>query len=73
MNENSIGNIIKSRRKYLQVTQKDLAEIVGVGLRGLIDIENGNGNPTLETLSKICDALGLEVKVEVRDGKANEG
>ncbi|MCZ2083889.1 MAG: helix-turn-helix transcriptional regulator, partial [Flavobacteriales bacterium] len=53
---------IKERRKILNVTQETLAEISGVGLRTLKQLESGKGNPTLETLQKICDALGLEIK-----------
>ena len=48
MNNKEIGKIIKQRRKYLKITQKELAEIISVGLRSLIKIENGEGNPTLD-------------------------
>lgn len=60
---------IKERRKILNVTQETLAEISGVGLRTLKQLESGKGNPTLETLQKICDALGLEIKLEIRNIK----
>lgn len=58
---------IKERRKILNVTQETLAEISGVGLRTLKQLERGKGNPTLETLQKICDALGLEIKLEIKN------
>jgi len=57
---------IKERRKVLDITQETLAEISGVGLRTLKQFESGKGNPTLETLQKMCDALGLEIKLEVK-------
>ncbi|MDQ0477309.1 helix-turn-helix domain-containing protein [Chryseobacterium sp. MDT2-18] len=57
------------RRKILDVTQETLAEISGVGLRTLKQLESGKGNPTLETLQKICDALGLEIKLEIKNIK----
>jgi transcriptional regulator with XRE-family HTH domain len=60
---------IKERRKILDVTQETLAEISGVGLRTLKQLESGKGNPTLETLQKICDALGLEIKLEIKNIK----
>ncbi|MDP2454483.1 MULTISPECIES: helix-turn-helix domain-containing protein [Kaistella] len=60
---------IKERRKILNVTQETLAEISGVGLRTLKQLESGKGNPTLETLQKICDALGLEIKLEIKNIK----
>lgn len=57
---------IKERRKVLAISQETLAEISGVGLRTLKQFESGKGNPTLETLQKLCDALGLEIKLEVK-------
>lgn len=57
---------IKVRRKVLAISQETLAEISGVGLRTLKQFESGKGNPTLETLQKLCDALGLEMKLEVK-------
>jgi y4mF family transcriptional regulator len=63
--KNEIGQIIKKRRIYLGITQKDLAEIVGISLRSLVDIEKGNGNPTIDQLTKILNALGLTIKISV--------
>lgn len=57
---------VKHRREELQVTQETLADISGVGLRTLKQFESGKGNPTLETLSKIADALGLEVSLQLK-------
>ncbi len=36
---------IKERREVLQVTQETLAELSGVGLRTLKQLESGKGNP----------------------------
>ncbi|MBS9774504.1 MAG: helix-turn-helix transcriptional regulator [Tenacibaculum sp.] len=57
---------IKKRRKVLNVTQETVSEISGVGLRTLRQFESGKGNPTLETLTKICDTLGLEIQLNVK-------
>ena len=56
-----IGQLLRTRRKFLQLRQRDLAELAGVTLRGLTEIENGRGNPTLKQLAKIASVLGLEV------------
>jgi len=61
MLSNKIGQLLRTRRKFLQLRQRDLAELAGVTLRGLTEIENGRGNPTLKQLSKIANVLGLEV------------
>lgn len=58
---------LKKRRETLNVTQEQLAEISGVGLRTLKQFESGKGNPTLQTLYKLADALGLKLKLEVKE------
>jgi transcriptional regulator with XRE-family HTH domain len=58
---------IKERREALQVTQEILAELSGVGLRTLKQFESGKGNPTLLTLQKISDVLGMEVCLKVKN------
>lgn len=56
-----IGQLLRARRKFLHLRQRDLAELAGVGLRGLSAIESGRGNPTLNQLAEIAGVLGLEV------------
>ncbi|MEZ7506989.1 helix-turn-helix transcriptional regulator [Flavobacterium sp. Arc2] len=63
---------IKERREELQVTQETLAELSGVGLRTLKQFESGKGNPTLLTLSKLADVLGMEVRLQVKNLFRNE-
>ncbi len=66
MHFEAIINIIKARRESLQVTQEMLAALSGVGLRTLKQFESGRGNPTLLTLQKMGDVLGLEVTIIVK-------
>jgi transcriptional regulator with XRE-family HTH domain len=61
-----IINIVKARRESLRVSQESLATLSGVGLRTLKQFESGKGNPTLLTLQKVGDALGLEVSITVK-------
>jgi len=63
---------IKQRREVLQVTQETLAELSGVGLRTLKQFESGKGNPTLLTLQKIGDVLGLEVSLKLKNVSINK-
>ena len=58
--------IIKARREMLQVNQEMLAELSGVSLRTLKQFESGKGNATLKTISKLADALGLELTLQVK-------
>ncbi|MBG6109833.1 transcriptional regulator with XRE-family HTH domain [Flavobacterium sp. CG_23.5] len=57
---------IKERRQMLQVTQETVAELSGVGLRTLKQFESGKGNPTLHTLQKLADVLGLEISLKIK-------
>jgi transcriptional regulator with XRE-family HTH domain len=66
MHSDDLIKILKERRESLQVTQETLAEMAGVGLRTLKQIESGSGNPTLSTLTKIADVLGLEIIFQVK-------
>jgi len=56
----------------LNVTQKSLAELSGVGLRTSKQFENGKGNPTLQTIQKLADVLGLEVSLEIKNVSDSE-
>jgi y4mF family transcriptional regulator len=66
MKSQELGHALRARRKFLQLRQHDLAELAGVTLRGLTELENGRGNPTLNQLSKIADVLGLEFNLVER-------
>ena len=63
---------IKQRREMLQVTQEFLAEQSGVGLRTLKQFESGKGNPTLQTLQKLANVLGMEVCLQLKKPNQNK-
>ena len=63
--------MVRERRESLQVTQETLAELSGVGLRTLKQCERGKGNPTLITLQKLGNALGLEITMKVKTKSNN--
>lgn len=57
---------LKARREQLGVTQEQLAELAEVSLRTIKALDSGKGNPTVSTLVKLADVLGMELKLEVR-------
>ena len=61
-----LTTVIKQRRKTLQITQTDLAEMSGVSLATIKDIERGKGNPSFTTVHKLLKTLGLEIKFETK-------
>jgi len=60
-----IGKIIKKRRLELNLELKDLQDYSGVNYASISDIENGKANPTIKTLEKLLDALGMQINIEV--------
>lgn len=61
-----LAEVIKSRRKTLDISQRDLAEMSGIGLATIKDIERGKGNPSIGTVSKIMEVLGMVIEYKVR-------
>ena len=63
----TLGLIIKGTRKSLGITQPQVAELAGVSVNTLYQLERGQSNPTIEVLAKIAEVLGMEVKLEVKN------
>ena len=67
MNIEEIGKVIKSRRQSLKIKQQELADLAGVNINTIVATERGMGNPKIETLLAICDVLGLQTIVKLKD------
>ena len=61
----SIGESIKSARKAAKLTQKQLAEKMGVTPQHISSYERDIKKPKFETLKKIADALGYTIKITI--------
>ncbi len=66
MHQQTIVNTLINRRGVLRITQEYLAELSGVGLRTVKAIESGKGNPTVATLMKLADVLGMELRLDIK-------
>ena len=60
------GKLIKERRAVLGLTQQDLSDYTGLSVRIIKSIENDKGNPSMSTLEKITETLGLEIVIRVK-------
>ena len=65
----SLQSTIKTRRKALKISQEDLAQMAEVGLATVKDIERGKANPSLTTITRLLDVLGLEISFVERETK----
>ena len=56
-----LGNAIKSLRKELKISRKDLAARCNISITALYNIENNLSFPSKDTINGICSALGVPV------------
>ena len=56
-----IRDFVKTRRKELGLTQYDLAERAGVGIRVIRDLEQGRETLKANTLNKILKLFGKTI------------
>ena len=56
-----VGEVIFEMRKNKGVSQEVLSGLAGIGRTHLSAIERGERKPTLETLFRISEALGIKM------------
>lgn len=59
-----VGEIVKSTRKKLGVTQRELALTSGTGLRFIIELEQGKPTCQLEKVLTVLRTLGLKLVIK---------
>ena len=59
--ETPISSFVKERRKIFNLTQMDLAEKSGVGLRYVRDLEQGKPTLRLDKVNQVLALFGHEV------------
>ena len=62
-----LGAAIRSRRKELKVSQKDLAMASGTGLRFIIELEKGKPTCQSGKMLDVLQALGIGLFVDTVD------
>jgi transcriptional regulator with XRE-family HTH domain len=60
MNKRTLGQAIKQKRLELALTQRELANQLGVKASHVAYIESGRRKPSLTLIRRIADALGLD-------------
>ena len=58
----SIGLLVQQVRQHAHLTQRELAERVGTSQSAIAKLEQGESNPTIDTLERCAAAAGLAVK-----------
>jgi len=60
---NSLSDFIKEKRKQLNLTQPELAERAGVGLRFVRELEQGKQSVRLDKVNQVLALFGSQIGV----------
>lgn len=53
-------------RKSQNLTQQELAERTGIDRADISKIENGNANPSLRTLKRLANGMGMTLEIKFK-------
>jgi len=69
-----LGEELRRRRELLDLLQSQLAALSGVSTRTIQLVEQGKGNPSLDTLLQLADPLGLRLDFVLKEpARMSEG
>ena len=51
-------------RKAKKITQKQLSDLTGITQGDISKLENSSANPSIKTLQRLANALGMMLKIE---------
>ena len=58
-----IGNLFSLEREKKRITQSELAKITNIHQAEISKIERGIGNPSIKTLERLAEGLGLKLEL----------
>jgi y4mF family transcriptional regulator len=67
MVQNKLSEFVKLKRKKLKLTQTELAEKAGVGLRLLREIEQGKKTMRMDKVNQVLALFGYELAPEKKE------
>ena len=59
-----LGEALRTSRKRLGLTQRQLALVAGVGVRFIVDLEAGKPTVRLDSVMRVIEALGGLIHLE---------
>ena len=63
----ALGEKLRQRRELLRLNQAQLAAVADVSVRTIQLVEQAKTSPSLDTLIRLADVLGLEVDLSLKD------
>ena len=67
-----LAHLVRDRRARLALTQANLAEMVGVSRKWIVDLEAGKGTGDLSLILRTLRALGLDIEVHDRAARTEK-
>lgn len=61
-----IGTFVRARRRANSLTQRELAELAGVGVRFVSELERGKTSVRLDSVDAVLAVFGMKVGVVER-------
>ena len=68
-----LGADVRVRRRELGLRQDELADLAGTSTRFISTLENGKTTVRIDKLVAVLDALGLELRAELRASGRRSG
>jgi len=68
-----VGASLKRQRQAQRLTIQDVAELAGISRGMLSRIENGQATPSLDTLARVCQAVGMSLSALFKDHDIPDG
>ncbi len=59
-----LGQVVATARKKCGLTQKDLSAKTGIAQSDISRLEQSNANPSVRTLERIAEGLGMQLHIE---------
>jgi len=61
-----IGKLVRTKRKAMKLTQKDLAGLCNLGTRFVSELENGKKTLEIEKVLKVLTSVGISIDLSDR-------
>jgi y4mF family transcriptional regulator len=62
----ALGDKVRAKRRQLRATQAEVADLAGVGVRFLSELERGKPSVEFGKVLRVLSALGLDLSVKGR-------
>ena len=72
MDQPAIGRQLRARRTAAGRTVASVAAAAGLSVPYIANLENGRGNPTITALTRLADALGMQLAVTLEAGDESQ-